>query len=41
MEVQAETQPRSSIRYSSSESSSFVHPDSLILHGQIGNTRSK
>ncbi|CAF2153133.1 unnamed protein product [Brassica napus] len=41
MEVQAETQPSSSIRYSSSESSSYVHPTSLILHGQMGYTRSK
>ncbi|CAN6989245.1 unnamed protein product [Brassica oleracea var. botrytis] len=41
MEVQAETQPGSSISYSSSESSSYVHPTSLILHGQMGYTRSK
>ncbi|KAH0878064.1 hypothetical protein HID58_065458, partial [Brassica napus] len=38
MEVQAETQPSSSIRYSSSESSSFVHPTSLILHGDSCNS---
>ncbi|KAH0943068.1 hypothetical protein HID58_002705 [Brassica napus] len=34
-------QPSSSIRHSSSESSSYVHPTSLILHGQMGYTRSK
>ncbi|CAN6819482.1 unnamed protein product [Brassica oleracea var. botrytis] len=41
MEVQAETQPGSSIKYSSSESSSYVHPTSLILHRQMGYTISK
>ncbi|WZZ42592.1 hypothetical protein YC2023_038851 [Brassica napus] len=35
MEVQAETQPGSSIKYSSSESSSYVHPTSLILHREL------